>query len=159
MSNKINRKIVLVKRPVGKPQIENFRLDKTSIPVPEDGQVLCKTIFLSLDPYMRGRMNAGKSYAPPVEVDEVMCGGTVGQVIESKYSGFSEGILLLVTAAGRNFGYNRGKELKKVDPQLAPISTATGVLGMPGVTATPGYLTLGNLKKEKRWLWQPRPVL
>ncbi len=91
MSNKINRKIVLVKRPVGKPQIENFRLDKTSIPVPEDGHVLCKTIFLSLDPYMRGRMNAGRSYAPPVEVNEVMCGGTVGQVIESNNSGFSEG--------------------------------------------------------------------
>ncbi len=106
MSNKINRKIVLVKRPVGKPQIENFRLDKTSIPVPEDGQVLCKTIFLSLDPYMRGRMNAGRSYAPPVEVNEVMCGGTVGQVIESNNSGFSEGDLFLVTAAGGNFGYN-----------------------------------------------------
>ena len=66
MSNKINRKIVLAKRPVGKPQIENFHLEESKIPTPIEGQVLCKTIFLSLDPYMRGRMNAGKSYAPPV---------------------------------------------------------------------------------------------
>ena len=70
MSQQINRKIVLVKRPTGKPESANFRLDESSVPVPEDGQVLCKTIFLSLDPYMRGRMNSGKSYAPPVEVDE-----------------------------------------------------------------------------------------
>ena len=147
MSNKINRKIVLVKRPVGKPQIENFRLDKTSIPVPEDGQVLCKTIFLSLDPYMRGRMNAGRSYAPPVEVNEVMCGGTVGQVIESKYSGFSEGDFVVGYGGWQEFWVQQGKELKKVDPQLAPISTATGVLGMPGVTAYTGLLNIGQPKK------------
>ena len=147
MSNKINRKIVLVKRPVGKPQIENFRLDKTSIPVPEDGQVLCKTIFLSLDPYMRGRMNAGRSYAPPVEVNEVMCGGTVGQVIESNNSGFSEGDFVFGYGGWQEFWVQQGKELKKVDPQLAPISTATGVLGMPGVTAYTGLLNIGQPKK------------
>ena len=147
MSNKINRKIVLVKRPVGKPQIENFRLEKTSIPVPEDGHVLCRTIFLSLDPYMRGRMNSGKSYAQPVEVDEVMCGGTVGQVIESKYSGLSEGDFVVGYGGWQEFWVQQGKELKKVDPQLAPISTATGVLGMPGVTAYTGLLNIGQPKK------------
>ncbi|MDC0154689.1 NADP-dependent oxidoreductase, partial [bacterium] len=82
MLNKKNHQIVLANRPTGKPKSINFRLDKSAIPVPEDGQVLCKTIYLSLDPYMRGRMNAGKSYAPPVEIDEVMGGGTVGQVVE-----------------------------------------------------------------------------
>ena len=86
MSQQINHQIVLAKRPSGKPESANFRLEASSIPAPEDGQVLCKTIFLSLDPYMRGRMNEGKSYAPPVEIDEVMGGGTVGQVIESKNS-------------------------------------------------------------------------
>ena len=146
MSNKINRKIVLVKRPVGKPQIENFRLEKNLIPVPEDGHVLCKTIFLSLDPYMRGRMSAGKSYAPPVEVNEVMCGGTVGQVIESKYSGFSEGDFVVGYGGWQEYWVQQGKELKKVDPQLAPISTAIGVLGMPGVTAFTGLLNIGKPK-------------
>ena len=72
MSYKINRQVVLASRPSGKPESANFRLEESAIPVPEDGQVLCKTIYLSLDPYMRGRMNAGKSYAPPVEIDEVM---------------------------------------------------------------------------------------
>ena len=146
MSNKINRKIVLAKRPVGKPQIENFHLKESEIPTPKEGQVLCKTIFLSLDPYMRGRMNAGKSYAPPVGIDEVMGGGTVGQVIESKYSGFSVGDFVFGYGGWQEFWTLQGKELKKVDPQLAPISTATGVLGMPGVTAYTGLLNIGQPK-------------
>jgi len=147
MSYKINRQIVLAKRPSGKPESANFRLEESSIPVPEDGQVLCKTIYLSLDPYMRGRMNAGKSYAPPVEIDEVMGGGTVGQVIESKNSGFSAGDLVFGYGGWQEFWVQQGTELKKVDPKLAPISTATGVLGMPGVTAYTGLLNIGQPKK------------
>ena len=147
MSYKINRQIVLAKRPSGKPESANFRLEESSIPVPEDGQVLCKTIYLSLDPYMRGRMNAGKSYAPPVEIDEVMGGGTVGQVIESKNSKFSTGDLVFGYGGWQEFWVQQGMELKKVDPQIAPISTATGVLGMPGVTAYTGLLNIGQPKK------------
>ena len=147
MSYKINRQIVLAKRPSGKPESANFRLEESSIPVPEDGQVLCKTIYLSLDPYMRGRMNAGKSYAPPVEIDEVMGGGTVGQVIESKNSKFSTGDLVFGYGGWQEFWVQQGTELKKVDPKLAPISTATGVLGMPGVTAYTGLLNIGQPKK------------
>ena len=147
MSNKINRQIILAKRPSGKPQPADFSLVDASVPVPKEGQVLCKTIFLSLDPYMRGRMNAGKSYAPPVEIDEVMGGGTVGQVIESKNSGFSAGDLVFGYGGWQEFWVQQGMELKKVDPQIAPISTATGVLGMPGVTAYTGLLNIGQPKK------------
>ena len=147
MSYKINRQVVLASRPSGKPESANFRLEESAIPVPEDGQVLCKTIYLSLDPYMRGRMNAGKSYAPPVEIDEVMGGGTVGQVIESKNSKFSTGDLVFGYGGWQEFWVQQGTELKKVDPKLAPISTATGVLGMPGVTAYTGLLNIGQPKK------------
>ena len=147
MSEKINRQIVLAKRPTGKPESVNFRLEETSMPVPKDGQVLCKTIYLSLDPYMRGRMNAGKSYAPPVEIDEVMGGGTVGQVIESKNSEFRAGDFVFGYGGWQEFWVQQGKELKKVDSQIAPISTATGVLGMPGVTAYTGLLNIGQPKK------------
>ena len=147
MSQLINRQIVLASRPTGKPESANFRLDETAIPVPEDGQVLCKTIYLSLDPYMRGRMNAGKSYAPPVEIDEVMGAGTVGQVIESNNSKFNAGDFVFGYGGWQEFWVQNGTELKKVDPQLAPISTATGVLGMPGVTAYTGLLNIGKPKK------------
>ena len=147
MSEKINRQIVLAKRPTGKPESVNFRLEETSMPVPKDGQVLCKTIYLSLDPYMRGRMNAGKSYAPPVEIDEVMGGGTVGQVIESKNSEFRVGDFVFGYGGWQEFWVQQGKKLKKVDSQIAPISTVTGVLGMPGVTAYTGLLNIGQPKK------------
>ena len=147
MSQQINRQIVLASRPNGKPQANNFTIAEAPIPAPEDGQVLSKTIYLSLDPYMRGRMNAGKSYADPVEIDEVMSGGTVGQVIESKHSGFSAGDFVFGYGGWQEFWLQDGKKLKKVDPQLAPISTATGVLGMPGVTAYTGLLNIGQPKK------------
>ena len=147
MSLQINRQVVLASRPDGKPQANNFTIADAPIPAPEDGQVLSKTIYLSLDPYMRGRMNAGKSYADPVEIDEVMSGGTVGQVIESKNSGFSAGDFVFGYGGWQEFWLQDGKKLKKVDPQLAPISTATGVLGMPGVTAYTGLLNIGQPKK------------
>jgi hypothetical protein len=147
MSQQINRQVVLASRPNGKPQANNFTIAEAPIPAPEDGQVLSKTIYLSLDPYMRGRMNAGKSYADPVEIDEVMSGGTVGQVIESKHSDFSAGDFVFGYGGWQEFWLQDGKKLKKVDPQLAPISTATGVLGMPGVTAYTGLLNIGQPKK------------
>ena len=147
MSHQINRQVVLASRPNGKPQANNFTIAEAPIPAPEDGQVLSKTIYLSLDPYMRGRMNAGKSYADPVEIDEVMSGGTVGQVIESKNPGFSAGDFVFGYGGWQEFWLQDGKKLKKVDPQLAPISTATGVLGMPGVTAYTGLLNIGQPKK------------
>ena len=82
MPKSLNRQILLANRPVGMPKSSDFRLQETSIPTPANGQVLCKSLYLSLDPYMRGRMSPSKSYAPPVEINEVMTGGTVGEVIE-----------------------------------------------------------------------------
>ena len=145
MSNKIkNRKIVLAKRPVGKPKTENFRLEEDSVPVPKEREVLCKTIYLSLDPYMRGRMNDSKSYTAPVKIDEVMTGGTVGQVLESRNPNFQEGDIVYGYGGWQEFWVLKANDLRKIDPELAPISTATGVLGMPGVTAYTGLLNIGK---------------
>ena len=147
MSNKINRQIILVKRPSGKPQPDDFSLVDASVPVPEEGQVLCKTIYLSLDPYMRGRMNDSKSYADPVKINEVMTGGTVGQVLKSRSTNFQQGDIVYGYGGWRDYWASEGKALRKIDPELAPISTATGVLGMPGVTAYTGFLNIGQPKK------------
>ena len=147
MSNKINRQIILVKRPSGKPQPDDFSLVDASVPVPEEGQVLCKTIYLSLDPYMRGRMNDSKSYADPVKINEVMTGGTVGQVLKSRSTNFQQGDIVYGYGGWQDYWASEGKALRKIDPELAPISTATGVLGMPGVTAYTGFLNIGQPKK------------
>ena len=147
MSNKINRQIILVKRPSGKPQPADFSLVDASVPVPEEGQVLCKTIYLSLDPYMRGRMNDSKSYADPVKINEVMTGGTVGQVLKSRSINFQQGDIVYGYGGWQDYWASEGKALRKIDPELAPISTATGVLGMPGVTAYTGFLNIGQPKK------------
>ena len=147
MSNKINRQIILVKRPSGKPQPADFSLVDASVPVPEEGQVLCKTIYLSLDPYMRGRMNDSKSYADPVKINEVMTGGTVGQVLKSRSTNFQQGDIVYGYGGWQDYWASEGKALRKIDSELAPISTATGVLGMPGVTAYTGFLNIGQPKK------------
>ena len=147
MSNKINRQIILVKRPSGKPQPDDFSLVDASVPVPEEGQVLCKTIYLSLDPYMRGRMNDSKSYADPVKINEVMTGGTVGQVLKSLSTNFQQGDIVYGYGGWQDYWASEGKALRKIDPELAPISTANGVLGMPGVTAYTGFLNIGKPKK------------
>ena len=147
MPKSVNRQILLANRPVGMPKASDFRLVESSIPTPAGGQVLCKTLYLSLDPYMRGRMSPSKSYAPPVEINEVMTGGTVGEVIESKDSEFYAGDIVFGYGGWQDYWALKGKNLNKVDPEIAPISTATGVLGMPGVTAYTGLLNIGKPKK------------
>ena len=147
MPKSVNRQILLANRPVGMPKTSDFRLEESSIPTPAGGQVLCKTLYLSLDPYMRGRMSPSKSYAPSVEINEVMTGGTVGEVIESKDSEFHAGDIVFGYGGWQDYWVLKGKTLNKVDPDIAPISTATGVLGMPGVTAYTGLLNIGKPKK------------
>ena len=147
MQKSLNRQILLANRPVGMPKASDFRLEESSIPTPAGGQVLCKTLYLSLDPYMRGRMSPSKSYAPSVEINEVMTGGTVGEVIESKDSEFHAGDIVFGYGGWQDYWVLKGKTLNKVDPDIAPISTATGVLGMPGVTAYTGLLNIGKPKK------------
>jgi NADPH-dependent curcumin reductase CurA len=141
-----NRRIVLAARPVGEPKDENFRLEETEIPTPADGQALLRTIYLSLDPYQRGRMNAGPSYAAPVEVGHVMEGGTVNEVLESKAAGLRAGDLVLARTGWQEYSVAHGESLQKIDPARAPISTALGVLGMPGMTAYTGLLNIGQPK-------------
>jgi len=141
-----NRQIVLERRPAGTPKPSDFRLVETLVAEPDEGEVLCRTIYLSLDPYMRGRMNEGRSYARPVEVGQVMVAGTVGQVVDSRYPGFSPGDFVLAYDGWQEYGISRGSTLRKLDPTQAPISTALGVLGMPGLTAYVGLLDIGRAK-------------
>ena len=144
MSEKKNLQVILSSRPQGKPKKDNFLTKKISIPSIKNGEVLIKTIYLSLDPYMRGRMNSGKSYANPVEIGEVMVGGTVGRVIDSKNSIYNAGDFVFGYGGWQEFWVERDKGLRKLDPKKAPISTATGILGMPGVTAYTGLLNIGK---------------
>ena len=147
MPRSSNRQILLANRPVGIPKASDFLLNETSIPTPVDGQVLCETLYLSLDPYMRGRMSPSKSYAKPVEINEVMTGGTVGKVIESRDPNLKAGDIVFGYGGWQDYWAHNGKTLKNVNPDIAPISTATGVLGMPGVTAYTGLLNIGKPKK------------
>jgi NADPH-dependent curcumin reductase len=142
----VNRRIVLASRPRGKPTLENFRLEKAAVPEVGDGEVLLQTKFLSLDPYMRGRMNAGKSYAQAVAVGAVMVGGTVSRVARSRNSAFPEGQLVSAYAGWQDYALSDGKGLVKLDPRITQPSYALGVLGMPGLTAYVGLLDIGQPK-------------
>lgn len=141
-----NRRIHLASRPKGKPTLENFRFEDAPIPTPGEGEVLLKILYLSLDPYMRGRMNAGKSYAAPLEVGDVMEGGTVARVVSSRHPDFAEGDVVLSHSGWQTHALAPGSALRKLDPSVAPVSTALGVLGMPGFTAYAGLLTIGQPK-------------
>lgn len=139
-------RIVLASRPDGAPTADNFRLEAVNLPEPADGQVLVRVIYLSLDPYMRGRMSAAESYADPVEIDEVMVGGTVGQVVDSRHPDFATGDYVLGYAGWQSHAVVDGNQLRTLDRDAAPLSTAVGVLGMPGFTAYSGLLKIGQPK-------------
>jgi len=138
------RQIILAARPKGKPQLTDFRLEETAIPTPGSEQVLLGVQYLSLDPYMRGRMDDRKSYAKPLQLGDVMTGETVAQVIASEHPDYSEGDLVLAQTGWRTHALSDGKGLSKVDPSLAPVSTRLGVLGMPGFTAYSGMRLIGK---------------
>lgn len=137
-------RIVLASRPKGEPTHENFRTETATLPEPTDGQVLLETQYLSLDPYMRGRMNDAKSYAAHVELGDPMVGGTVSRVLQSKADGLAEGDYVVGYAGWQTHSVEQASGLLKVDEHAAPLSTAIGVLGMPGLTAYTGLLTLGK---------------
>jgi NADPH-dependent curcumin reductase CurA len=141
-----NLQIVLASRPVGRPSPENFQFVQAPVPSPGDGQVLLKIRYLSLDPYMRGRMSAAKSYAAAVEIGQVMEGGTVAEVLESRHPDYAAGDVVLSHSGWQSYALSDGTDLRRLDPQLAPVTTALGVLGMPGFTAYAGLLTLGQPK-------------
>ncbi|MEM6407669.1 MAG: NADP-dependent oxidoreductase [Pseudomonadota bacterium] len=130
--------ITLASRPQGQPRIENFKLEDRDLPAPGPGEFLVRVIWLSLDPYMRGRMDDVKSYAPPVAIGGVMEGGAVGEIIESHHSEFAVGEIVTGQFGWASHAVTHGEGVRKVDPGVAPISTALGVLGMPGITAWVG---------------------
>lgn len=142
----VNHRIVLDSRPLGAPVAANFRLETQPVPVPAEGQVLLRTLYLSLDPYMRGRMSEGPSYAPPVGLGEVMVGATVARVEASRHPDFQVGDQVLAWSGWQEYGLSDGRELIRLDAQLSQPSLALGVLGMPGFTAYMGLLDIGRPK-------------
>src|ERR1700681_2480539 len=141
-----NKQILLASRPVGEPSPANFKVAESELREPGEGEILLKTLWLSLDPYMRGRMSAAKSYAKPVEPGEVMVGGTVSEVAASKHKDYKPGDVVLSYDGWQQYALSKGMGLRKLDAKQAPVQTALGVLGMPGMTAYTGLLTIGQPK-------------
>ncbi|EIT7145042.1 NADP-dependent oxidoreductase [Vibrio vulnificus] len=147
MTQPTNRQIVLASRPVGAPTAENFALKQSDIPTPAQGEMLLRSVYLSLDPYMRGRMSDAKSYAEPVGIDEVMVGGTVCQVEVSNHAEFEVGEWVLAYTGWQDYAISIGEGLIKLGKQPSHPSYALGVMGMPGFTAYMGLLDIGQPKE------------
>ncbi|EGQ7996486.1 NADP-dependent oxidoreductase [Vibrio vulnificus] len=147
MTQPANRQIVLASRPVGAPTAENFALKQGDIPTPAQGEMLLRSVYLSLDPYMRGRMSDAKSYAEPVGIDEVMVGGTVCQVEVSNHAEFEVGEWVLAYTGWQDYAISNGEGLIKLGKQPSHPSYALGVMGMPGFTAYMGLLDIGQPKE------------
>ncbi|HDY7475572.1 TPA: NADP-dependent oxidoreductase [Vibrio vulnificus] len=147
MTQPTNRQIVLASRPVGAPTTENFALTQSDIPTPAQGEMLLRSVYLSLDPYMRGRMSDAKSYAEPVGIDEVMVGGTVCQVEASNHAEFEVGEWVLAYTGWQDYAISNGEGLIKLGKQPSHPSYALGVMGMPGFTAYMGLLDIGQPKE------------
>ncbi len=145
-AERLNQRVLLASRPKGMPTLENFRFDSVPVPGIGDGQVLLKTLYLSLDPYMRGRMNAGKSYADRWELGAAMGGGTVSRVEESNNPAYQAGDLVMSFSGWQSYEVSGGQGLTKLDPRITRPSYALGVLGMPGLTAYVGLLDIGQPK-------------
>jgi NADPH-dependent curcumin reductase CurA len=136
-----NKRLVLASRPSGEPSAQNFRLEEVPLPALNDGEVLVRHHYLSLDPYMRGRMNEGKSYAQPQPLGQVMIGGTVGEVVESRHAGYKAGDQVVGMGGWQQYSVVSGAQpgmLRKVDTSRVPLSAYLGAVGMPGVTAWVG---------------------
>jgi NADPH-dependent curcumin reductase CurA len=141
-----NRVFLLKARPKGLPTPDHFELVTREIPQPQDGEVVTETLYLSLDPYMRGRMNAGASYAKPVELGQPMEAGIVGRVISSRDASLKEGDLVVGYGAWADYNRHQAKHVRRIDGDLAPPSAYLGVLGMPGHTAYVGTTAIGAPK-------------
>jgi NADPH-dependent curcumin reductase len=138
------RQIILAARPKGKPLSTDFRLEEAPVPTPSSGQVLLEVHYLSLDPYMRGLMDDRKSYARPLQVGDVMRGEAVARVIASMSPDYSQGDIVLAQTGWLTHSLSDGAGLRKLDPHAAPVTTALGVLGMPGFTAYSGLRFIGK---------------
>ncbi len=147
MTEQTNRRIALASRPVGAPTPANFRLEHAPKPTPAAGEVLLRSVYLSLDPYMRGRMSDAKSYADPVAIDDVMVGGTVCQVEVSNHPKFEQGEWVLAYTGWQDYAISNGEGLLKLGKNPTSPSYALGIMGMPGFTAYMGLLDIGQPKQ------------
>lgn len=143
-NNHVNRQWLLASRPVGAPKLSNFDFVESEKPVPQQGEVLLRTVYLSLDPYMRGRMNDAKSYAEPVAIGEVMVGGSVCRVEHSNHPDFEEGEWVVAYNGWQDYSVSDGVDLLKLGKNPTQPSYALGVMGMPGLTAYMGLLDIGQ---------------
>jgi NADPH-dependent curcumin reductase CurA len=143
----VSREVVLAARPQGEPQESDFELREVADPEIGDGQVLVRNVFVSVDPYMRGRMTGIRTYVAGFDVGDPIDGGAVGRVVASKYDGLAEGDWVNSQLGWRELGVVEGKRLRKLDPSLAPPSTALGMLGMPGFTAWIGLVEIAQVKE------------
>ena len=141
-----NREIHLASRPQGWPTAENFRLVTTEVPTPGPGQVVVRNLFMSVDPYMRGRMNDVKSYVPPFALDAPLDGGAIGEVVAGEAGGVKPGDTVLHGLGWREYALVDARGVRKVDPDLAPVTAYLGVLGMTGLTAYAGLLDVAAMK-------------
>lgn len=141
-----NRRVLLKSRPQGEPTPANFEVVDSAVPEPKEGEYLSRTIWLSLDPYMRGRMSEARGYASNVELGDPMVGGTVGQVVKSRNPNFKEGDFVVEQSGWQGYAVSTGAGVTKLDPNAAPLSTALSVLGMPGMTAWWGLMQIGKPK-------------
>jgi NADPH-dependent curcumin reductase CurA len=138
--------IRLAKRPTGWPTQENFEIVEAEVPRPAEGQIVVRNLLMSVDPYMRGRMNDVKSYAPPFQIGAPLDGGAVGEVVESTVDGFKPGDTVLHSLGWREYAVLDAKHAVKVDPSVAPLGAYLGVLGMTGLTAYAGLLEVAEFK-------------
>jgi len=145
-NQQINRRFVLANRPQGAPVPANFRLEEKPTPSPQDGEILLRTAWLSLDPYMRIRMNEGFSYAPSVDLGGVMVGESVARVVESRHAGFQKGDLVVSAHGWQDYATSNGTGLIKLPADMKNESLALGTLGMPGFSAYTGLMNIGQPK-------------
>lgn len=143
----MNKTIILNSRPVGKPQLSDFKFVEEEMPAIKEGEVLLKTKFVSVDPYLRGRMSDAKSYVSPFELQKVMSSGVVAEVIESQNEKFKEGDFVSGMLNWKEFQTSKGENLLKIDDKIAPLSNYLGVLGMTGLTAYFGLTEIGKPQK------------
>ena len=150
MSEPRNRQILLASRPEGWVTEDNFELTESSIPEPDDGQILTRNIYMSVDPYMRGRMNDARSYIPPFQIGKVCEAGVVAEVIESRNPEFAKGDYISGMLGWENYSVSSGEGLHKIHKTGAPLSWHLGILGMPGMTAWVGLMKIGEAKPGER---------
>ncbi len=149
MTSQTNHRIVLAGRPQGRPDVNNFRQETTPVPEPGAGQMLLRTLYLSLDPYLRGRMDDTPSYVEPIAVDDVMGGGTVAEVVSSNLADFSPGERVICENGWQTYAISNGSGVQKLPADLEPASLALGVLGMPGFTAWTGLRLVGEPEPDE----------